>query len=557
MLKRVLTVEVIDDSTHETLASLNVELKEFLQSSQSIRYLASEAGQAYFAIESHGDAFIEYVQLFSVVIDEQNDLTLHFDQDKKFIAGQDYSSKVFFVAHKDNTRDQPTEGTSFFSTASLDSTTKTDQLGPGESSRLELRSEIVYFYIFSQGKAWTTNLAVAAYRRSDFSLISFNLLLTDLKEFLTTRGYYRQQYKTSDEKEGVRIPPSFFEQSPTNQRHFIWRPRQAELEFPYFFDLWCCDGKVYQSTKAWIDDGRAIGLQYVGNWRTHELLVHQSKIVAYQFTKSEHAREITEVLDSQSLRLDDKLKLTTTGQGCKIGGKSYVMPFYSDDFPYILAPDDTNHVQLINTRSGHRLSLIRLRKTHQFDALSEFSFTVIKQADETGSFVQNDVTHLTLNAKDATTIKEEDSVLTIDAIVIHFKEALHSPKGEVLSISYNQLVLDKVVLQVLVATDARVPRTREEFGNLYIEKFRHDREFRSAVEQLERKRNKLRHLKKRHIDHDVTITELQAKCQQTEEQMGVLERANNEQEALIKRLQDTIRRNDARLAEQEACCALF
>lgn len=61
MLKRVLSVEVIDDQTHETLASLNVELNEFLQSSQAIKFLASETDQAYFSIESHGDAAIDYI----------------------------------------------------------------------------------------------------------------------------------------------------------------------------------------------------------------------------------------------------------------------------------------------------------------------------------------------------------------------------------------------------------------------------------------------------------------------------------------------------------------
>jgi hypothetical protein len=42
-----------------------------------------------------------------------------------------------------------------------------------------------------------------------------------------------------------------------------------------------------------------------------------------------------------------------------------------------------------------------------------------------------------LNARDIKTIREEDSIMTIDAIVIHYKEAVHTTKGEVLSISYN------------------------------------------------------------------------------------------------------------------------
>ena len=113
------------------------------------------------------------------------------------------------------------------------------------------------------------------------------------------------------------------------------------------------------------------------------------------------------------------------------------MPFYSREFPYILAPDSSNHIQLINTKSGNRLSLIRLRKTHQFDQLSDFTFTIRKQAEGVGSFLNPDETHLTTNAKDATTIREEDSITTIDAIVIHYKEAVHTSKGEVLNISYN------------------------------------------------------------------------------------------------------------------------
>ena len=54
-----------------------------------------------------------------------------------------------------------------------------------------------------------------------------------------------------------------------------------------------------------------------------------------------------------------------------------------------------------------------------------------------GSLLNPDETHLTLNAKDVTTIREEDSITTIDAIIIHYKESVHTSKGEVLGISYN------------------------------------------------------------------------------------------------------------------------
>lgn len=72
--------------------------------------------------------------------------------------------------------------------------------------------------------------------------------------------------------------------------------------------------------------------------------------------------------------------------------------------------------------------------------------------------------------------------MNIDAIVIHYKEANHTARGEVLSISYNQLVLDKVILQVLFSTDVQVPKTREEFGMMYITKYKHDKELKLAIE---------------------------------------------------------------------------
>lgn len=114
---------------------------------------------------------------------------------------------------QDQQIDLPAEGISILSAASLgqDSLLKTDQFGPSEQSRGDFRSDIIYFYIFSISKAWTTNLVVAAFRRSDFSFLSFNLLIPDLKEFLTTKSYYRLLYKSSEEKEGIRIEPSYFE----------------------------------------------------------------------------------------------------------------------------------------------------------------------------------------------------------------------------------------------------------------------------------------------------------------------------------------------------------
>jgi hypothetical protein len=54
-----------------------------------------------------------------------------------------------------------------------------------------------------------------------------------------------------------------------------------------------------------------------------------------------------------------------------------------------------------------------------------------------------------------------------------------------------------------------VPRTREEFGTMYIEKYRHDKELKLAVEQLEKKKNKMRQVKKKHNDHKDAISELQ------------------------------------------------
>jgi hypothetical protein len=54
-----------------------------------------------------------------------------------------------------------------------------------------------------------------------------------------------------------------------------------------------------------------------------------------------------------------------------------------------------------------------------------------------------------------------------------------------------------------------VPRTREEFGTMYIGKYKHDKELKLAVEQLEKKKNKMRQIKKKHNDHKDTISELQ------------------------------------------------
>lgn len=50
MLKRVLTVEVIDDATHATVASLFYEMDFFLTSAHEIKHCCTLDGYAYFAI---------------------------------------------------------------------------------------------------------------------------------------------------------------------------------------------------------------------------------------------------------------------------------------------------------------------------------------------------------------------------------------------------------------------------------------------------------------------------------------------------------------------------
>ena len=47
------------------------------------------------------------------------------------------------------------------------------------------------------------------------------------------------------------------------------------------FDFWLHNGKVYPSTKDMVEKGKAIGIQYLKNYKTHELLIDDNRILVY------------------------------------------------------------------------------------------------------------------------------------------------------------------------------------------------------------------------------------------------------------------------------------
>lgn len=101
--------------------------------------------------------------------------------------------------------------------------------------------------------------------------------------------------------------------------------------------------------------------------------------MALQYTKQQSRPEPVEVF-AQPLTMDLAVahKLAKpVSIWHKIVGPCYALPFYSQEkFPYILAMDAHNQVQLINTSTGNRLSLIRLRCSHKTDIAYDISFTV-------------------------------------------------------------------------------------------------------------------------------------------------------------------------------------
>ena len=85
---------------------------------------------------------------------------------------------------------------------------------------------------------------------------------------------------------------------------------------------------------------------------------------------------------------------------------------------------------------------------HKFDDIYDFSFT--------------------FKAKPAI---DASSIADIESITIHYKEATHTPKGELMSVTYNQLVLDKVILSILIEIQDFKSKTRKEYGQLFRQMF--------------------------------------------------------------------------------------
>ena len=97
----------------------------------------------------------------------------------------------------------------------------------------------------------------------------------------------------------------------------------------------------------------------------------------------------------------------------------------------------------MNTKTTKRLGIIRLRKMHQFDQIYDFTFTAKPKSPEPSSIDE------------------------IDTIMIHYKEATHNLKGELFSVTYNQLALDQVILTILLEVQEYQSKTRKEYGLLY------------------------------------------------------------------------------------------
>ena len=55
-----------------------------------------------------------------------------------------------------------------------------------------------------------------------------------------------------------------------------------------------------------IDQSKAVGLQYMNNWRTHALLVANKQIALYQYVERPQKSVVEEGLNLPTLELDSK-----------------------------------------------------------------------------------------------------------------------------------------------------------------------------------------------------------------------------------------------------------
>lgn len=119
---------------------------------------------------------------------------------------------------------------------------------------------------------------------------------------------------------------------------------------------------IYQS--------KAVGMQFMKNWRTYALLATNGQIAVYQYAEKPQNSVLTEGLALPTLEADSKEAINLcrpVSLSYRIDGDCHALPFYCETFPYVLAPDQYGLVSLINTKTGKRLGLIRLRKMHRFD----------------------------------------------------------------------------------------------------------------------------------------------------------------------------------------------
>lgn len=181
MLKRVLSIDVIDDVTHTTITSLDFEMDSFLSSAHDLRHISTHDGFAYFAIESHNDEIIDYVQLFRVGLacnldNNAAEIDLVFDQNLKFneikaIKGnkaigkgqQAYATKVFLV---------PAD------TSPIDDEGLIDPSDGQDSKNL-------VFYLINMKDDWTTSVAIARFDKRTFEFVSTETIMTDIKEYVS------------------------------------------------------------------------------------------------------------------------------------------------------------------------------------------------------------------------------------------------------------------------------------------------------------------------------------------------------------------------------------
>jgi ATP-dependent Lon protease len=147
----------------------------------------------------------------------------------------------------------------------------------------------------------------------------------------------------------------------------------------------------------------------------------------------------------------------------------------------------------------------------------------------------------------------------VNKIILHYTEATHNQKGELVSLTYNQMTLDRVILDILIEVQEYTPKTRKEYGHIYRTMFLQQAEMVGLLDAKAQVEAEMFAAMKKKVEQHEKLLRLQEEIRQAEKDITTIAESNSEQEALMEKLKCELALKQTEVPREvnESCCSLF